>query len=118
MSYRRHTSAVIFQERVDLSLHGFIHFYEGWPGAHGAFTSQLMRGIDPDLASHTDLGCRMIEHVCWTLGENAVALGISVGAKAKEDFACVVDIHVGIDYDDIFGEHHLSHAPKAVHYFI
>jgi hypothetical protein len=29
-----------------------------------------------------------------------------------------VHIHVVIHHDDVFGEHHLPHAPKSVHDFV
>ena len=49
-------------------------------------------------------------------GENAVALRIGVGAEAEEDFAGVVHVHVVIHHHELFGEHHLTHAPEAVRF--
>ena len=46
-----------------------------------------------------------------------VALRVGVGAEPEQDFAGVVHIHIGIHDHDIFGEHHLAHAPQAVHDF-
>ncbi len=60
----------------------------------------------------------MVKHVGGAFGEEAVALGVGVGAKAKEHFAGVVDVHIVIHDHEVLGEHHLAHAPKAVHDFV
>jgi len=60
----------------------------------------------------------VVEHVGRAFGEEAVALRVGVGAAAEADFAGAVNIHVGVHHDDVFGEHHLAHAPEAVHDFV
>ena len=41
--------------------------------------------------------------------------GIGVRAQPEEDFAGVVHVAVVVHDDDVFAEHHLAHAPEAVH---
>src|SRR5947208_14894484 len=118
MSYWSHTSTASCPQRVDLSAHLPIHVYEWRPWADGAFASKLVSRVNSDLTSDTNLACRVVEHVCRTFRKNAIALGVGVRAEPKEHFAGVMDVHVGVDHHDVFGEHHLSHAPEAVHYFI
>ena len=60
----------------------------------------------------------MIQNIGWPFCENGIALGVGVGAEAEEDFAGVVHVHVVVHHHDAFGEHHLPHAPEAVHDFI
>ena len=60
----------------------------------------------------------MVEHVGRAFGEDAVALRVGVCEEMEEDFARVVDVHVGIHDDDVFAKHHLPHAPEAVHDFV
>src|SRR2546428_13944371 len=60
----------------------------------------------------------MVQNIGGPFGEYGIALGVGVGAEAEEDFAGVVDVHVGVHHHDVFGEHHLAHAPEAVHDFV
>ena len=57
----------------------------------------------------------MVEHVGGAFGHDDVARRVHVGADAECHFAQVADVHVGVHDDDALGEHHLAHAPKAVH---
>src|ERR1043166_4999308 len=77
-----------------------------------------MGGVNPHFAADGKFSRRMIEHIGGAFGENGVALWVGVSAKAEEDFAGVVDVDVGVHHHDVFGEHHLAHAPEAVHDFV
>ena len=65
-----------------------------------------------------------ISLVAWSstsdgpLVRDAIALRVGVGGEMEQHFAGVVHVHVGVHHHDVFGEHHLPHAPKAVHDFI
>lgn len=91
---------------------------EGGPGAFEAFAGEFFGGIDAEFGADGDVGGGMVEDVSGAAGEDGVALGVGVGAEVEEDFAGVMDVDVGIDDDHVFGEHHLAHAPEAVHDFI
>ncbi len=49
------------------------------------------------------LGRPMVERVGRAFGEEAVALRVGVGAEAEADFAGVVNVHVVVHHDDVFG---------------
>jgi hypothetical protein len=91
---------------------------EGGPGAFEAFAGEFFGGVDAELGADGDVGGGVVEDVGGATGEDGVALGVGVGAEVEEDFAGVVDVDVGIDDDHVFGEHHLAHAPEAVHDFV
>ena len=60
----------------------------------------------------------MIQNIGRPFCENGIALGISVCTQAEQHFTCIVNIHVVVHHHDVFGEHHLPHAPEAVHDFV
>ncbi|MDB6018182.1 MAG: hypothetical protein JWR19_2671 [Pedosphaera sp.] len=106
------------EEGVHFGLDGGVHLDEGGPFAFEAFAGEFAGGVDAELGADGEFAGGMVEDVGGAAGENGVALGVGVGAEVKEDFAGVVDVDVGIDDDDVFGEHHLAHAPEAVHDFV
>src|SRR5206468_4093055 len=73
---------------------------------------------DAHLAAPGQVGGGMVENVGGAFGEDGIALRVGVGAEAEENFAGVVHVHVVVHHDDIFGEHHLAHAPEAMHDFV
>lgn len=60
----------------------------------------------------------MVQNIRRPFCENGIALGVCVGAEVEEDFTGVVHVHVVVHHHDVFGEHHLPHAPEAVHDFV
>jgi hypothetical protein len=44
--------------------------------------------------------------------QDGLARGELRGGEAEEDFAGVVHVHVVVHHHDLFGEHHLAHAPN------
>ncbi len=99
-------------------LHRGIHLDERRPGAFETFARDFLRRVDAEFAAAGDFARGVVEHVGRAFGEDAVALRVGVGAEAEEDFAGVVHVHVVVHHDDVFGEHHLPHAPEAVHDFV
>ncbi len=67
----------------DLCLHLGIHFDERRPRAFETFAGQFFRRVDTQFAADGDFARRMVEHVGWTLGENAVALRIGVRGEVE-----------------------------------
>ena len=59
---------------------------------------------------------RVIERIARIPDNGAVALRIGIGAEAEEHFAGVVHVAIFVHHDDVFAEHHLPHAPEAVHH--
>ena len=106
------------KELFHLRLHAFIHLDERRPGAFETFTGNFLRRVNAQLAADGDFARRVVEHVGRTFGENAVALRIGVGREMKQHFAGIVHVHVGVHHYDVFREHHLPHAPEAVHDFV
>ena len=82
------------------------------------FTRELVGGVEAELGADGHFGGGVVEDVGGAAGEEGVALGVGAGAEAEEDFACVVDVYVVVDHDDVFGEHHLAGSPEAVHDFV
>ena len=82
------------------------------------FAGQLVRRVNPHLISDCQLGSRVVKHIRRPSGEDGVTLRIGVGTKPEEDFAGVVNVHVRVHDNDVLGEHHLAHTPKAVHDFV
>ena len=81
------------------------------------FAGQLLRRINAHLVADGNFARRVVEHVGRPFGENAVSLRIGVGTEMEQHLAGVVHVHVGIHHRDVFAEHHLPHAPEAVHDF-
>ena len=98
--------------------HRFVHADQRRPRALETFAGNFLRRVDAEFAADGDFAGGVVEHVGRAFGEDAVALRIGVGAETEEDFAGVVHVHVVVHHDDVFGEHHLAHAPEAVHDFV
>ena len=89
------------------------------------FARNFLRRVNAEFAAAGDFARGVVEHVGRAFGEDAVppsprlwrtgALRVGVGAEAEEDFAGVVNVHVVVHHHDLFREHHLPHAPEAVH---
>ena len=60
----------------------------------------------------------MVQNIRRAFGEDTVALRVGVGAEPEQHFAGVMHVHVVVHHHDVFGEHHLTHAPEAVHDFV
>ncbi len=106
------------KRQINFLPHDFIHLDERRPGAFETFARNFLRCVDAEFAAAGDFAGGVVEHVGRAFGEDAVALRVGVGAEAEEDFAGVVHVHVVVHHDDVFGEHHLAHAPEAVHDFV
>src|SRR5437016_14453645 len=59
----------------------------------------------------------MIQDVSGPFSENRVPLRIGVRAQTEHHVTGVVNVYVRVHDHDVLGEHHLAHAPKAVHDF-
>lgn len=70
------------------------------------------------MAAHVRYILRVIQAVARAFDECAVALWIGVREPAEEDFAGVMHVAVVVHHNDVFTEHHLAHAPEAVHDFV
>ena len=65
------------------------------------FAREFLRRIDPEFAADGDLACGVVKHICRAFGQDAIALRVGIGAKAKENLAGVVHVDVMIDHDHI-----------------
>src|SRR5437879_3460973 len=79
------------------------------------FTRELVGSIYYHLSPDRQVRRCMIQHIRRPFSKNGVALRIRVGTKSEQYFARVVNIHIGIHDDDVFGKHHLAHSPESVH---
>jgi hypothetical protein len=92
-------------------LHGSIHLDERRPGAFKAFAGKFLGCVNAEFAADGDFAGGVIEYVRWTFGEDAVALRVGVGAEMKQNFAGIMYVYSFVYDNEVFREHHLSHAP-------
>src|SRR5205809_1035410 len=80
-------SCVSTEKPFHFRLHGLIHLDQRWPGAFESFAGEFFCRVNAEFAADGDFARRMIQNVRWTLGEDAVALGIRIGAQTEQHFA-------------------------------
>ena len=67
-----------------------------------------------------DSARRVVEHGGRAFGESLRTAsmlsrcGSVLAQRRKSNFAGVVHVHVVVHHHEVFGEHHLAHAPEAV----
>src|SRR5437773_7581522 len=120
----RLSSKAIAKKLFHLRLHCRIHLDEWRPGAFETFAGEFLRRVYAEFAAAGDFAGGVVAHVGRAFGEDAVALWIGVGAEAEQDFGGVVHVWWPSartrrpPNHEVFGEHHLAHAPEAVHDFV
>ena len=78
---------------------------------------KFFRGVDAEFTAYSYVWGSVVEDVSRAPAKKTIALGIGIGAEVEEHFTGIVNVHAIINDDDVLGEHHLAHAPQAVHDF-
>jgi len=71
------------EQRIHSLSHGLIHLDERRPGAFEAFAGESFRRINAKFAAAGDFARRVVEHVGWAFGEEAVALRVGVRGESQ-----------------------------------